>query len=141
MTGISNIKKILKQNGACNDVDRVRNLSELCHLFFTARGAEYASLRRFPDYEMFRKYKDDLKAYGVYVDDNDVDFTRGYEFALIGRSENKAVLEGNKEVYKIYLMHGAKVKIEARGYSVVKIVKLTDDCEYELMKESTVVVL
>ena len=135
------VKNILKQNGACNDVDRVSNFEELCNLFFTARGAEYAIMRHFPDYDMFRKYSKEVKPYGVYVDDSNVDFSKGYNFALIGKSENEAVLEGTNSVYKIYLMHGAKVKIEARGYCVVKVVKLTDDCECDITYDTKAVVL
>ena len=137
----SSVKKLLKQNGACNDVDRVSNFEELIALFFHARGAEYMSVKKFPDYGTFCEYKDEIRSYGIYVDDSNVDFSKGYNFGLIGKSENTAVLTGTKSVYKIYLMHGAKVRIEAKGYAVVKVVKLTDDCEYELHNDSKVVML
>jgi len=137
----SSIKKILKQNGACNDVDRVSNYEELANVFFSARGAEYVINKRFPDYNLFKEYKDDVRPYGIYVDENDVDFSKGYNFCLVGKTENKAVLTGTKSVYKIYLIHGAKVRIEAKGYAVVKVVKLTDDCDYELHNDSKVVML
>lgn len=117
----------IRQHGACHMVNRKDDLSE--HLF-KAYGIEYLENANLPK-EAFLTYK--IK--GIRTDD----FKIENESVVAVDCTGEVNITDNSRVYKVVLLHGAKVKIKAVNHAVVMICPINGT--YELDKDDTVVIL
>lgn len=90
-------------------------------VMFTSQGIEFITDNMFPDLATFRKFKKyGIEKLGVYVDSGDISLSDVNRCCLVGKTN--ADIECTKtQLYRIVAVRGAKVKVFARGYSVIKI--------------------
>jgi len=82
----------------------------------------------------------DVDKLGVFVDFGNISRSNDKNIALIGKTHGELTINDNTVIHKIILMHGAKTVIHASNYVVLLIVKI-GNCEVELHKDETVVML
>lgn len=138
---VAKIVERLKNVGACGLVNEARDIRSLCQLFFNPQGEEFMKKVKMPSLAEFDELADEIDQYGIYVNRSNVDTGGKYSVGFVGSCYNEVKAAGCKQVYKVFLMHGAIVKVVASDYAVLKIEKLTGDCVVEIEKDSTVVLL
>lgn len=136
------VKDIMKKAvglGACFQSQKATDWKSLVWLFFSPQGREFCKEHNYPSIEMFRSMKDNVMAYGVYVEET-VEKTNE-NVALIGDSGGISILRfsGVERAYRVILMHGAKARIELSRYAVVRIENISG--EYEIINDGTAEVL
>lgn len=97
-------------------------LEELVKMMFSPRGIEFMTQFGFPSLSQLRKFKKyDTSRFGVYIDAG--------EFGLIEPQPRNVFLIGDTratircsetQLYRVFVMHGAKATINASGFAVVK---------------------
>ena len=133
------IRAMALQTGACKKINRVQDFPELIKLMFTPQGIEFCQDHNFPSVEVFRKNRDSLERLGVYVDAGNIAL-KGKEYVcIVGDTDATIEAAGTKFIHTIILMHGARVKINAKDYAVLNIVRIGG--EYSIKKDGTVIVL
>lgn len=140
MESVSNIMKSALSLGACSNSNGVTDWKSLCWLFFSPQGREFCEESNFPSLEMFKRMKDNVHPYGVFVDSGNINRSNDANMGVIGNTCAELTYDDNTKVHKIILMHGAKVKIRASNYAVILIVNV-GGCEVEVEKDNTVVIL
>lgn len=124
--------------GACGESGKASDWRSLVWLFFSPQGREFCAKHNYPSLEAFRQMKtDEVDRYGVHVESN-VDIANE-DVALIGKGESVLRFSGAERPYKVILMHGAKARIHAGMYSVVKIANISG--EYEVFNDGTATIL
>ena len=113
--------------GACEASGKVTDWKSLAWLFFSPQGVEFCKKHNFPSLETFRHMDEVISSLGVYVD-KDCSATNE-NIALVGDSQSELHFSGTEKPYKVILMHGAKAKIYAGMYAVVKIENISGSCE------------
>lgn len=126
--------------GACGKSAGVSDWKSLAWLFFTPQGREFCEKNQFPSLELFRQMKEPVSAYGVFVDAGTISRLNCANIGLVGDTAGELTYGGVDTVYKVVLMHGARARIKASGYAVIHIVNV-GNCEVELMKDETVVIV
>lgn len=124
------------QLGACQESSKATDWKSLVRLFFSPQGMEFCKKHNFPSLEAFRQMDGVISSLGVYVD-NAYNATNE-DIALVGDSQSELRFSGTDKPYKVILMHGAKAKIYAGMYSVVKIENISG--EYEVFNDGTATV-
>ena len=132
MTTVKDILTKAGLLGACQQSGKATDWKSLVWLFFSPQGREFCKEHNYPTLEMFRQMKDNVRPYGVHVEE-DVKL----------RNEDAAIIAGNAELeysgvdkaYKVILMHGAKARIKLSRYAVVRIENIGGS--YELENDGT----
>lgn len=140
---MSKVKDIIisaLQIGACDKACNVSDWKSLVWLFFTPQGMEFCEKNNFPTIEMFREMSDEIANYCVFVDTENVRRSNDSNIALIGKTNAEMIFDDNTKVHKVILMHGAKARIIARNYTVVRLVNIRN-CPVEINKDKTSVIL
>ena len=133
------IRAMALQTGACKKINRIQDFPDLIKLMFTPQGIEFCQDHNFPSVEVFRKNRDSLERLGVYVDAGNIAL-KGKEYVcIVGDTDATIEAAGTKFIHTIILMHGARVKINAKDYAVLNIVRIGG--EYSIKKDGTVIVL
>lgn len=132
------VKDIIQEavrRGACSASGKATDWRSLVRLFFSPQGREFCRDHNYPAIEMFRSMREQVKPYGVYVEE--AAFARNRDVALIGRSEPASELSfsGVDKAYKVILMHGAKAIIHVGRYAVVRLENISG--EYEIINDGT----
>ena len=127
--------------GACNKSNGVTDWRTLVWLFFTPQGIEFCEKNNFPTLEMFKKIKEDVEAYNVFVDAGVQKRSNDSCVALIGpKTKGELIYDDNSKVHKVIVMHGAKVDIVTRNYAVVRLINIGDN-EIRRHKDKTSLIL
>ena len=113
--------------GACQESSKVSDWKSLAWLFFSPQGVEFCKKHNYPSLEAFKQMNDTISSLGVYV--NTAVKLTNTNTALIGENQSELHFSGTEKPYKVILMHGAKAKIYAGMYAVVKIENISGDCE------------
>ena len=113
--------------GACQESSKVSDWKSLAWLFFSPQGVEFCKKHNYPPLEAFKQMNDTISSLGVYV--NTAVKLTNTNTALIGENQSELHFSGTEKPYKVILMHGAKAKIYAGMYAVVKIENISGDCE------------
>lgn len=140
MKTVNEIMQSASLMGACAKSKGVSDWKSLAWLFFTPQGREFCEKHNFPSLEIFREVKDNVAKYGVFVDAGVVKRQNDADIGVVGDTLAELVYDDNTVVHKVVLMHGAKAKIKASHYAVILLVNM-GDCEVEIEKDQTVVVL
>ncbi len=140
MKTVNEIMQSASLMGACAKSNGVSDWKSLTWLFFTPQGREFCEEHNFPSLEMFQGMRDNVSKYGVFVDSGAVSRQNDVNIGLVGNTSAELVYDDNTVVHKIILMHGAKAKIKASRYAVILLVNI-GDCEVEIEKDQTVVIL
>ena len=140
MKTVNEIMQSASLMGACAKSNGVSDWKSLTWLFFTPQGREFCEENNFPSLEMFQGMKEHVSKFGVFVDSGTISRQNDTNVALIGEISAELVYDDNTVVHKVILMHGAKAKIKASHYVVILLVNI-DNCEVEIEKDNTVVIL
>ena len=123
--------------GACQKSSKATDWKSLAWLFFSPQGLEFCKKYNYPSIDAFRQMDGVIASYGVYVDsDCRLDNT---DVALVGESMSELHFSNTERPYKVVLMHGAKARIHAGMYAVVKVENISG--EYEVFNDGTATVL
>ena len=123
------VKEILNKAlrlGACQKASKATDWSSLAQLFFSPQGVEFCKKHNYPSLEMFQQMGD-VSELGVHIN-TDCNI-KNRDAALIGDALYELHFSGTEKPYKVILMHGAKAKIYAGMYAVVKVENISGDCE------------
>lgn len=123
--------------GACAKSQKATDWKSLAWLFFSPQGREFCAKHNYPAIDAFREMKDSVASHGVFVE-SPVERTNE-DVALIGAGDSVLRFKGTDRPYKVILMHGAKAKIYAGTYAVVKVENISGD--YEVFNDGTATVL
>ena len=135
-----NVSEILSNAvklGACEASGKATDWKSLAWLFFSPQGVEFCKKHNYPSLNVFRQMDRVISSLGVYVDNSHN--STNEDIALVGDSESELRFSGTDRPYKVILMHGAKAKIYAGMYAVVKIENISG--EYEVFNDGTATVL
>lgn len=123
--------------GACEASGKATDWKSLAWLFFSPQGVEFCKKHNYPSLDVFRQMDRGISSLGVYVDN--AHNATNEDIALVGDRESELRFSGTGKPYKVILMHGAKAKIYAGMYAVVKIENISG--EYEVFNDGTATVL
>lgn len=123
---INDILNKAMQLGACQKASRATDWSSLARLFFSPQGVEFCKKHNYPSLEMFQQMGD-ISELGIYVN-TDCNL-KNTDVALIGDAQYELHFLGTEKPYKVILMYGAKAKIYASMYAVVKVEDISGGCE------------
>lgn len=119
--------------GACEASGKATDWKSLSWLFFSPQGIEFCKQHNYPSLDVFRQMDDSISSFGVYVDRScKLDNT---DVAIIGDCQSELHFSGTDRPYKVILMHGAKARIYAGMYAVVKVENISGD--YEVFNDGT----
>jgi hypothetical protein len=127
--------------GVCSLLKGDEDLEGLIRLFFTPQGIEFCTGYNLPTMETLRLFRGMQAARaGFYIDAAPVKLRNAANVALFG-DLTRAELEYDDVGVRhlVVVMHGAKVKIKASGYTVVFV--YGDDVETEVLDKATVMKL
>ncbi len=126
MTDINDIKKSALALGACDKINDVRSITDAINLLQTAQGREFAVKTGFPSLEAWRSVADKIDMLDVFVDCGEAEVS-DCDFIAVGNSQVKASFSSPDQLFHVIAMHGAKVEIEAKRYSVIIITNVDGD--------------
>ena len=96
-------------------------LEELVELLFSPQGIEFATSFDFPTLSIFKQFKKyDTNQLGVYIDAGNITLEEEHRVLLVGNT-TATLKYSQTRANKVCALHGAKVHIEAAGFSVVKV--------------------
>lgn len=139
MTKEKQLYRLAKQKGSCRLLKGTENTKELIELMFSPQGLEFCEKHNFPNIEDIKAFRSrESTRNGLYVN-HKINAKNKPKLALIG-SKTIANLEydDNKQSYTVLVMHGAKVKIKARGYAVVFVHNISGFVEVEIVDNAKV---
>lgn len=118
---ISKICAQARQLGACELLTgRERTLAELVAVFLAPQGLEFCMAHRFPSLATLRLFgRNELRAYGIYLDCGKIELQNPKRAILIGRT-HADISCNTTERHNIYLMHGASAILAASNWAVVR---------------------
>lgn len=125
------VNKILTEavrNGACEKSSNATDWRSLVWLFFTPQGAEFCAEHNYPSIDQFRAMSERVREYGVFVDAGAIEATNPGNIGLTGCTEAMLTITDPTCVHKIIVMHGAKVRIKAGNYAVIRLYNIGDNC-------------
>ena len=123
--------------GACQESSKATDWKSLVWLLFSPQGVEFCKKHNYPSLDVYRQMDEVISSLGVYVD-KDCNATNE-NVALVGESQSELRFSGTGKPYKVILMHGAKARIYAGMYAVVKVENISGD--YEVFNDGTATVL
>lgn len=123
--------------GACGQSSKATDWKSLAWLFFSPQGREFCGEHNYPSHAVFQQIKDNIGPHGIFVDESVS--LKNHDVALIGDGESTICFEGTEKPYKVILMHGAKARIHASMYALVKVENISG--EYEVFNDGTATVL
>ena len=123
--------------GACKESGKATDWKSLAWLFFSPQGREFCANHNYPSLNVFRTMKGKVESLGVHIEE--VVEESNKDIALIGEGESVLRFYSTEKPYRVILMHGAKVKIYAGMYSVVKVENISG--EYEVFNDGTATIL
>lgn len=127
--------------GACEKTGGVSDWRTMSWLFFSPQGLEFCAKNNFPPIDLFRQVdKDMLLLYNIFIDAGTIQRTNDSQIAVIGDTQAELVFDDPTKVHKVVVMHGARVKLITRNYSVIKLVNIGDN-SIDLRKDKTSVIL
>ncbi len=139
--GISEIIELAKQYKICNEwylkMKSNPSWENLCKMYF--KGSDWSEERDFPPLEIVRKYKDEVRPFGLLSDEihNDL-LSSCYEIddikriALFGNSD-ASISVGGYEVVQIIVRHNSRLKIKATENAIV-MVDILDSANVDIEK-------
>lgn len=134
---VSEIMSNAVKLGACEASGKATDWKSLAWLFFSPQGVEFCKKHNYPSLDVFRQMDGVISSLGVYVDKSCN--ATNENAALVGESLSELHFSGTDNPYKVILMHGAKAKIYAGMYAVVKIENISG--EYEVFNDGTATIL
>lgn len=134
------LPELARQLDNCQMFTGEENLSELVQLMFTPQGREFMLANQFPTLTIFRKFKPyNPEQLGVYIDSGNITLTDPGNIFIVGKTTAEIYCRKTQS-NNIIMMHGAKAKINASGYSVVRI-ESDNKSTYEITASSTAKIL
>ena len=113
------IYKEVNAAGQCGLLKGNEDARQLANMFFTPKGLEFCTKNNVPTLKSLSQYSsEEIIKYDFYVN-APVKAKNLKRVALIGSGTVAELEYTETEGYPVVLMHGAKAKITASGYSVV----------------------
>lgn len=134
---IEDIIEAGKQLDACELLRDGMTAEELVNLVFRPQGWEFCHKHSFPTMAAIRAVaatRDAKDGAPLLIVDTDTYVCSGaHEIIVAGESNVEVVCDDGDRTTTIVLFHGAKVKIYASNYAVVKVVMVGQGCERHFM--------
>lgn len=121
-TQIRQIYKQAKQIGCCNRFKGTENLSELIDLFRSPQGIEFCMAHRFPSLSTFAMFPSkETEEKGIFINSGSIELHNPGKVVLVGDTTATILCDSPDILTDIYVMHGAKATIYAKGWAVASI--------------------
>lgn len=112
--------ELAQQLDNCTMFSGEETLPELVGIMFEPQGREFILANSFPTLSLFRKFKPfNPEKYGVYIDSGNLTLNDPGKVFLIG-NVNAEIYCRRTKTNNIILLHGAKAKVFASRYAIVK---------------------
>lgn len=119
---------------ACGLFTGQETFEDMIKVFLTPQGIEFCIKNDFPDKSYLRPIKErNVSEMGIWIDAGEKELRNERIVVLVGNCNFKLVYDTLEYPCKVVLMKGARAKIIARGFSVVKI-EAQEGCEYKVKK-------
>lgn len=119
----SHMYEMARKLSLCKMFTGDESLQEMINLMFSPQGAEFLTTYRFPDIATFRQFKKyHPEQYGVYIDAGKISLSEPRRAFLVGNTTAE-IKCSQTAANRLILMCGASARVEASGYSIVKIEK------------------
>lgn len=128
------------KHGACNKTKEVSNWSSLVKLFFSPQGLEFCLGKCYPSYAQFREISRYVAPFNVYVDNPATEVSNPVNAAFIGDTLANVTVDSQDVVHKVVAMYGAKVRVYASNFSVVRIY-CDEASDVQVVNDGTAVIL
>lgn len=120
-----------EQYRTCCMFKGTEDIEQVVRLFTSPQGVEFCQRYNFPDIQTLRKFKQyEVERFGVFIDAGRIAMNNVRRIVLVGDTQATITCD-NTWRYEIILMHGAKAKVMASGWSVVTITNKTG-CEVKV---------
>ena len=132
------IKAIALEMGACELIHEADSIGSLVSLMVTPQGREFCKKHEFPCLEIFCQHKDELKAMNVFVDAGDITIDDIDNVVVVGETSALIRCKKTDKPYHAMVMHGAKAKVIAYGYSICQVVNIGGEVETHASKNASI---
>lgn len=153
MGSIEIIKKRAKNKGACDKIDKVNTIASLIRYAFTPQFLEFCEANSFPsieDLDALSKEYPLLTNRRVYINAG-INNLASKDGRVVSKNPHHVIAAGQTEVimnctypdttYYLILFHGAKARVTASDYAVVKVVEVGEGCELEFINQDETAIL
>lgn len=118
------IKNMALACGACKLIEEANTIAELVALMGTPQGREFCKVNSFPSIDILREHKEELATLNVFVDAGKIELTDVDNAIIAGETTAVIRTKSVDKPYHAMVMHGAKAKVIAYGYSVCQVVNI-----------------
>lgn len=124
---------------ACGTYDGEDDLGKLIEVWKKPWGVELCKNINFPTAAFFEQYEKELLAYGVFRNQNGLQFYN--RDVVLYNSTANLEFSMPERTYSVLLYARAEVVITATNCAVVKVSKITNDCTCHIIAESNAMVV
>lgn len=124
----------------CRLFDGTETLEELMNLFLTPQGIEFCISNNFPSRDILSRLKEhNLTRMGIHIDGGRKTLKNQKIVVLAGDCDYMLEYNTLSHACKVVLLHGARAKIRASEFSVVKVEK-QNGCRCDIEKSDYAIV-
>lgn len=138
MIGANDIKKMALDCGACELIKGAESIVDLVALMKTPQGREFCKKYNFPTLDILRQHKDEIAALDVFVDAGNIEINNSDNVIIAGETEAVLRYDSTDKPYHATVMHGAKAKVIAYGYSLCQITLIGGEVEKHESKNARI---
>lgn len=121
-TELEGLIDIVKSMGACDKADQMTGWKKVSELMKSPQGIEFMAKHGYPDIETCRKYADKVRLYSIYIDAGKINLRSRLLIGIfIGNTDAEVNCHGTYATHTYVVMHGARITIDARDYSVARV--------------------
>lgn len=135
------IKNMALACGACELIEEANTIAELVALMRTPQGREFCKVHSFPGIGILREHKEELASLNVFVDAGEIELNDVDDAIIAGETTAVIRTKSVDKPYHAMVMHGAKAKVIAYGYSVCQIVNVGGKVEVKKSTNASLVVM
>lgn len=135
---VQEIKKMALELGACELIESADSVASLIALMKTPQGREFCKKHDFPTLDILRQYKAELVALNVFVDAGKIAVDNKDNVVIVGETDAVFRYTSTDKPYHAMVMHGAKAKVIAYGYSLCQIVNIGGEVERHESKNASI---
>lgn len=132
------IKEMALRCGACELIEKADSIADLIGLMATPQGREFCKKHSFPTLDMLRERRGEITSLGVYVDAGDIEIDDMDNVVIAGDTCAILRYKQSDKPYHAIVMHGAKAKVIAYGYSICQIENIGGEIEKHESKNASI---
>lgn len=132
------IKEMALGFGACELIEPADSIASLIALMNTPQGREFCKKHSFPTLDVLRQHKAELGALNVFIDAGKIAVDDEDNVIVAGNTDAVLRYTSTDKPYHAIVMHGAKAKVVAYGYSLCQVVNIGGEVERHESKNARI---